>query len=106
MYMLLSSKYSDPKERYVVECRKQGVTYQQMTKECMILFVQFLVKYEVIEISGFWYEAVLRINEDAIGRSYPIEPWLLFYQDCLIRPRQHSLTCQRLVKCMHSHISI
>jgi hypothetical protein len=37
-----------------------------------------LVKYEVIEISGYWYEAVLRKNEDAIGRSYPIEPWLPF----------------------------
>jgi hypothetical protein len=54
--MLLPNGYSHPKERRVVELRKEGKSYRQIAKEAMISprdIKPILVKYGVDDISGY-----------------------------------------------------
>ncbi|MGI0045203.1 MAG: hypothetical protein ACRD47_15975, partial [Nitrososphaeraceae archaeon] len=52
----MSSRYSNLKERRVVELRKQGMTYQQIAKKARISvrdIKPILIKYTVDDLSGY-----------------------------------------------------
>ena len=53
--MSLPNGYSNPKERCVVECRREGMTYPKIAKECMISvrdIKPILLKYGTDNVSG------------------------------------------------------
>src|SRR5918994_4696082 len=84
--MLLSNGYFNPKERFVVNLRKKGMTYRQIAKEAMISprdIKLILDKYRVNDLSSYSNADIGEEDSDSL-MSISSRAYKLFSEEMMI----------------------